>query len=284
MKLKYLVIFTFLPVFLFSQNTYPDTITTKFGKKITCKIDSIHNDIVFLSSINNDKIAKISILQSISIYGLGVVFTKNDGFKYDNLKINTHLEGRREQYSKVLSELRPKKDGKIEINHEFYLSTGVLTTVQLIDIMKSVTVVVGTLGNLESKESDMAPIQLGYRISMNPDWSFGVDLIYEKLEEKYFDNGENVGFHKAEYYTAAVTVSYSWLEINWVQIYSGMGLGITHLNQNDGGIISLKIDPETFPAIHLNLLGLSVGNKINFHLELGGGYKGILSAGVSIIL
>jgi hypothetical protein len=74
------------------------------------------------------------------------------------------------------------------------------------------------------------------------------------------------------------------VQAEWVQLYSGVGLGLTiwqqKLASNDPKL-SGQDATELMFNFHLNAIGLRVGKALGASLELGVGAKGIINAGLS---
>lgn len=71
--------------------------------------------------------------------------------------------------------------------------------------------------------------------------------------------------------TCSFGVEYHYFQNNWIVLYSGFGIGASMIN----GFLSTK------PDYHTKLLGISFGSYLSGNLELGYGYKGLISCGLS---
>ncbi len=69
---------------------------------------------------------------------------------------------------------------------------------------------------------------------------------------------------------------YTYFRREWVQLYSGAGLGMAVVMEED--VDEKEAETEYWFAFQLNALGVRVGKRVAGFAELGFGYDGILSA------
>jgi hypothetical protein len=94
---------------------------------------------------------------------------------------------------------------------------------------------------------------------------------------------------EAKFRQAAITfrTEYAWLRKTQLKLYSSVNLGFQFTKQyeidmfdDNGSITRAHHIKYTDFAMHLNPVGISVGKKIGGFLELGVGFKGVISGGL----
>lgn len=114
---------------------------------------------------------------------------------------------------------------------------------------------------------------------------WGVAIGYEVNKSKIYYVGQYAGELNRKFFTAAAEMQYRYVNRGIIQVYSGLGLGLTygyetlsatviHPEESNGTIIR--------PAYQLNVAGIRIGNKFAGFIEFGYGYKGIVNFGLSI--
>ena len=85
-----------------------------------------------------------------------------------------------------------------------------------------------------------------------------------------------VGTFNFNSYTLMPEVRFAWVRQGIVQLYSGLGLGLSFAHYHDNGNIAWT----TSIAYDLTFVGISVGRKFFGYCDLGLGSRGIVSAGI----
>lgn len=131
--------------------------------------------------------------------------------------------------------------------------------------------------------------QLGYNYNFGSGTSIGLHIAWEK--QQVVKTGapmpENEGKYVEytdTYRTILFDVKHHWARRKVVSWYSGVapGLSINGRKEvhNDFGLINA--DTRTVkPAWHVTAIGLSVGKRLRGFAELGYGYRGVLTGGMS---
>jgi len=93
-----------------------------------------------------------------------------------------------------------------------------------------------------------------------------------------------IGESRKRRYTVAIESDYRYISKNIFKMYSGIGIGYTFGKQdvtfNDTGIDNRSEDFSLF-AFQITGIGVRVGKAFSGFAELGYGYRGMLSLGVS---
>ena len=165
--------------------------------------------------------------------------------------------------------------------HDLSLSYGVLSSDQLTDIFEDIVTIVLTFGTFGKTDQEFTGVPfLTYHYSSNSRFGFGAAIGgYDSSGHLQFA-GDDVGTFKEKNYIAAVELDYHWIMKPSFQMYSGAGVGVRY---RKGTYETTESDTvsKVLPAFHLNALGIRFGRKIGFFLEMGIGYKGLLSGGVN---
>ncbi len=81
------------------------------------------------------------------------------------------------------------------------------------------------------------------------------------------------------YYTFMVRGDYTWYRKSWTSLYSGAAAGLSVVTEESEG--ESQDDTEYYLAFQVNAIGVRLGNRVAGFVELGLGYSGILSAGIT---
>jgi len=165
--------------------------------------------------------------------------------------------------------------------HDLSLSYGVLSSDQLTDIFEDIVTIVLTFGTFGKTDQEFTGVPfLTYHYSSNSRFGFGAAIGGYNSSGHLQFAGDDVGTFKEKNYIAAVELDYHWIMKPSFQMYSGAGVGVRY---RKGTYETTESDTvsKVLPAFHLNALGIRFGRKIGFFLEMGIGYKGLLSGGVN---
>lgn len=126
---------------------------------------------------------------------------------------------------------------------------------------------------------------IGYQYTVKDRLMIGSTFAYQRIEDKWLSD-ENITFGESKnvFYTVASDLDYHYVFTNFFQMYSGVGVAYT-FNQNNfiakSSTIKSKNERDGYFNYQLDLLGFRVGKALAGFLELGFGYKGIVSVGIS---
>ena len=165
--------------------------------------------------------------------------------------------------------------------HDLSIQYGVLSIDQLADILTDVLTIVVTLGTFSKNDMKYTGVPfLTYHYSANSRFGFGGAIGGYNSRGILQVTGDDVGTFKERNYIAAVELDYHWIMREGFQLYSGAGFGVRYRR---GTYTTTETDTvnRVLPTFHINALGVRFGGKVGFFLELGAGYKGMLSAGAN---
>lgn len=72
------------------------------------------------------------------------------------------------------------------------------------------------------------------------------------------------------------TLRFAWVRRGIVQLYSGLGLGLAMVSKEDLHSDTLELNI----SYDVTFIGLSVGRNLFGYIDLGAGYRGVVSAGI----
>lgn len=167
--------------------------------------------------------------------------------------------------------------------HEISASYGMVTVDQIVDIFEDILVTIFTLGNFEKSDYNYSgALFLTYKYGASYRWDIGLTAGIDRVQTDLMWDDELQGYFKENHTTLAAETDYRWVKKNFIELYTGIGVGYTFTN-NYAEL--LNGDTENVNSGHvtgqLNLLGIRIGKKIGLYTEIGFGYKGILNFGAS---
>jgi hypothetical protein len=166
--------------------------------------------------------------------------------------------------------------------HDLSLSYGVLSIDQLADVFTDVVTIVVSLGTFGKQDVKYTGVPfLSYHTSRNDRFGFGAAFGGYNSSGLLRIGDTDVGEFKETNYMGAVELDYRWVMKPGFQLYSGVGFGVRLRRGTYTAGEETDTVNKALPTFHLNALGLRFGRAVGFFLELGGGYKGALNAGLS---
>ncbi|MBU1368760.1 MAG: hypothetical protein KJ578_13230 [Bacteroidetes bacterium] len=170
-------------------------------------------------------------------------------------------------------------------NNEIRANIGLLTTADIGNLFGDLIISSITIGGYRTDNStSIGAIGLEYWHFQSDRFKIGGLFSYQAINKEVFLAGNKVGDLTDNYFSFLPLISYEYVQSEWVQLYSGVGLGLTIWQQqltSDDPKLSGEDATELMFNFHLNAIGLRVGKALGASLELGVGAKGIINAGLS---
>lgn len=141
-----------------------------------------------------------------------------------------------------------------------------------------------TFKNAKSKSNGV--IEAGYRNQLTKDIKIGIDVGYLKIDKtSNFENNTTKAITSIKRHTDYLLVmpmaEFSYLKTSVINLYATAGAGaIFYKSKEVENTKASKIKGAGF-AFQIDPIGLRVGKQLGAFLELGFGYKGIGTAGIS---
>ena len=163
--------------------------------------------------------------------------------------------------------------------HEISLFAGTGSLQDIAESFADIFPTIISLGYIREETEMVTPVLgLNYRYHHNKIVSVGVTFNYQQFENKFYLLDLDLFTTDVRYYTFMGRVDFTYLRRNIFQMYSGVGLGISHQNESGEDIESYN---KTHFAYQANLVGLRLGKEVAGFLELGFGCNGIVAAGIA---
>ncbi len=165
--------------------------------------------------------------------------------------------------------------------HDLSLQYGFLSIDQLADIFTDALTIVLTLGTFGKDEVKYTGVPfLTYHYSANSRFGFGGAIGGYSSRGVLKVGNTDAGTLKERSVIAAAELDYHWVMREGLQIYSGAGFGI-RFRSGTYETTETETLNRVLPTFHLNAIGVRFGRQVGFFLELGAGYKGVLSGGIN---
>lgn len=170
--------------------------------------------------------------------------------------------------------------------HELAVSYGLITSNQFIDVMKEVFTAVFSFGTYDKANKHyLGSYHLTYKYAPIDQLLIGLTGSIDKSKGDLLDENDVVdGEYSTTYSTAIVSVDYRYLHREMVQLYSGVGAGISviqDVGRDFATSTKEKGEASTYFNFQINLIGVRVGKALAGFAEFGVGSKGIVNAGIS---
>lgn len=163
---------------------------------------------------------------------------------------------------------------------------GIGTSNDMLNLLTDAITYPASLGTITyTNEVNSGAIFLEYNYAIKNKLTLGVDLVYEGFFKDVVSFDTVIGKQRDNTLTFGVKCDYNYLSKPTVRLYSGIALAFSLMMQQ-----FTSNDPATTGVTNANNgafnfqvtgIGVRYGKQIAGFAELGFGYKGILSAGLS---
>ena len=175
--------------------------------------------------------------------------------------------------------------------HEIYVGGGVLNDNQLLSMVGDFAATVVTLGQAvqADKYKILTPF-VGYRYWFNERVGVGALFAFDSNSVKALHSrgGGSLAdgewrVHNRYFYTVAADLNWNYIYRPTFQLYGNVGLGGTLVRFSDNKTEHPDEQLKQFPYfnMHLSPLGIRFGGQIGGFAEIGWGYKGFFTVGIS---
>lgn len=173
-----------------------------------------------------------------------------------------------------------------ESRHEIRVGIGYLSTDEFANTFTDILGIVMTDGLYNPKTVGGLYVNphVSYKYKINRTFSVGSTFVYTSICTNLLSTGGVVEERESyQFFTLAVDGYVNYLQRGRFKLYGTLGVGCTMINQRNYDISENKKSAQN--QFHLNFqvspIGVQFGDMISGFLELGFGYKGIVSAGVA---
>lgn len=170
-------------------------------------------------------------------------------------------------------------------DHEFSAGAGFITTDQILSVFIDIVRTLGSLGNVQSDNVNYTgALYFNYKYYFTPRLAGGLSVVTDKARGDLVNNDDEVlGSFKRRAFTIAPELSLSYINSKSFRMYGLIGAGYTFGSEKSTN----ELGEENYTAgyNHFNFqvspLAFRLGRQVGAFAEIGFGYKGILSAGIS---
>lgn len=123
-------------------------------------------------------------------------------------------------------------------------------------------------------------ITASYHYRFSPSFEITSSFIYSCGVQNYFKKESNEFLCKnvVQQISIIPMIRWVWLNRQYVRIYGGVGVGVG-MEKSNNALNRIKYT-DFIPVAHLNLFGITVGDKIYGLFELGVGVSGLVNIGI----
>lgn len=165
--------------------------------------------------------------------------------------------------------------------HEMNLGIGIFTSNDIIDGLASMIVNGLALGTVSQNEQSYGTIHLGYKYHINSRFNVGGVFLYEYSTADAYNQNVRIGDFYKNFFTLAAEGGVNYIKSSYFSFYGLLGAGASIYNQKYKEDITNRKESQSI--VHFNFqitpIGLKFGNNYGGYLELGFGYRGIISLG-----
>ena len=105
-------------------------------------------------------------------------------------------------------------------------------------------------------------------------WTGGFSGVYRS------DTHQRTGLQSYNLYSIMPTMRFAWLRRGIVQLYSGVGMGLTITTRESNPLPTRRVNIDVIAAYDLTFFGIAVGRKVFGYIDFGIGTRGAVSAGI----
>ncbi len=160
---------------------------------------------------------------------------------------------------------------------------GVFTTNDILEIASSIIVTGISAGNTTYQNQNETPaILIYYKYALAKRWFVGIDASYQSIWYDAYVNNAKSGKITDSYITFGLGTEYHYVSTEWFQMYSGLSIAYTaQSSKYTGSSSDFSNGSSSFVNFHVNAAGFRFGKVLAGIVELGFGYKGIVTGGIS---
>jgi hypothetical protein len=164
--------------------------------------------------------------------------------------------------------------------NEISVTLGAFTFPDIAETSKDIGGIIVLFGLFRQESSRATPaIILSYGRSVKEDLRVGLSFGYQKFNVEYFLADSPRFTTEVSYFHFMARGDYTYFTREWVRLYSGAGIGMAVVTEEEQE--EKSTDTEYWFAFQVNALGARIGKRVAGFVELGFGYNGILSAGIT---
>jgi hypothetical protein len=122
---------------------------------------------------------------------------------------------------------------------------------------------------------------LTYKKAIADRWFLFADGSFQSVKEDVVQEGLTIGDVNTTYLTFGFGTDYHYISKDWFQMYSGASIAYTSQSSNFTTSADINDETDGYFNFHVNALGFRFGRALAAFVELGVGYRGFGTVGVS---
>lgn len=166
---------------------------------------------------------------------------------------------------------------------EIATGIGFGSTNALLNSAEEIIQVGGSLGDINYDNTSTAgSLYITYRHAIADQWMLGGTFAYQGITEDVLESGAIIGDVSNRYLTFGIESDYRYISKPSFQMYSGLGVAYTiQASEFNGTSTDIADGDDSYFNFQVTALGFRVGKALAVFGEVGFGYKGFGTVGVS---
>lgn len=169
-----------------------------------------------------------------------------------------------------------------EYKNDVSFGPGAFTRPDIVETARDIGGFIVTGGLVRSESTRDGPafiLSYGRVVQENMKLSFSFD--FQKFDVDLYTHDVKWGQAEFSYYTFMLRGDYGWYRKGRATLYSGAAFGLSVVTEDDTE--GSRDDTDYYMAYQVNAIGIRLGKMVAGFAELGLGYSGILSAGITAV-
>lgn len=173
--------------------------------------------------------------------------------------------------------MEAEESSSLSIRHQVSASYGFLALPALFQGLADVFIEENNGLTYNDKSSIMGPINFQYQYLLTENLSMGLDVGIIVYEKEYKRGNDQIVNMKNVYYSFMPSAYYKWYESGKFNISASVAAGMVIHSQSD----KVKTESKEYFAFQASPVVLSYGSIFKGFIDLGVGYRGLASMGLS---
>ena len=167
-----------------------------------------------------------------------------------------------------------------EYKNDVSFGLGAFTHPDIAETVRDIGGFIVTGGIVRSESTRDGPaFIIRYGRVVREDVKLSFSFNFQKFDVDLYTLDHKWGETDFSYYPFMVRGDYTWYRKGRTALYSGAALGLSVVTEDDDE--GTRDETEYYLAYQVNAIGIRLGNRVAGFVELGLGYGGILSAGIT---
>jgi len=171
------------------------------------------------------------------------------------------------------------REGRVEVG----VALGFASAQEILSTLADLIITVGTIGTVVGEPHDaFGPFSMSADLYVSDLFSYGGELSYFSMQHDYtLTSSDSLLTTIDHFYAAMGRLDLHWATAGPFEFSSGVAVGAGIFSQRETGSENPRSASTVLPAFQVSPLRLRVGADIGAFLDLGFGFRGALTVGVS---